>query len=77
MVSAPVGWPGSCERRGCGHWSRVDSEGIALGPGVSEQAGLHSQDGVDCVKGSMQCGSCVIQLPSEPGALQDSGLLAA
>lgn len=33
---------GTWERRGGGHWSRVSSEGIALGPGISEQAGLRS-----------------------------------
>lgn len=69
LVSAPVGWPGTSERRGGRHWSRVSSEGVALWPGVSGQAVLRSQDGIDCVKRPVQRGSCMRQLPSEPGAL--------
>lgn len=40
-----------------------------VGPGVSRQAGLCSQDGIDCVKRPVQGCSRVRQLPSEPGAL--------
>lgn len=62
---------------GGGHGSRVSSEGIALGPSVSGQSSLHSQDGIDCIKCPVQRGSCVGQLPSEPGPLRDTGLRAA
>lgn len=51
--------------------------GIGLELRASGHPGLRSQDGIDGVKRPVQRSPGVGQLPSEPGALRDSGLRAA